>query len=130
MAAIILGVLCVGEQRYGTCAYDKEQIDADVKAIAGAVPPSAQTFFVSAPSAAWHERVDIDAMWATFETGRPTVNGYSGNIPPGYDLRTVMSNDVELADGGRRLKLWCEQQGLDLDKVAWIHDRQVMPIPR
>ncbi|MDH5654755.1 MAG: hypothetical protein OEZ34_02530, partial [Spirochaetia bacterium] len=29
---------------------------------------------------------DVDAMWASLRTGIPTVNGYSGGIPPGWKL--------------------------------------------
>ncbi|HEX7507046.1 MAG TPA: hypothetical protein VF550_09760, partial [Polyangia bacterium] len=31
-------------------------------------------------------KYQIDAMWAQLEGGVPTVNGYSGNVPPGWTL--------------------------------------------
>jgi hypothetical protein len=61
-------------------------------------------------------------MWAGLEAGVPTVNGYAGNTPPGWDL-------YRLGDGGpagrRRLETalarWAEASGLDLARVARIH---------
>jgi hypothetical protein len=34
----------------------------------------------------------LDALWASLQTKTPTLNGYSGNVPPRWpleDLRTV-----------------------------------------
>jgi hypothetical protein len=41
-----------------------------------------KVFHFSSTDTPW--KTEIDAMWASIMTGVPTINGYSGNIPPGY----------------------------------------------
>ncbi len=48
------------------------------------------TFFVTGTDESW--KTQLDAMWASIDTKIPTINGYSGNIPPAWpfeDLRNV-----------------------------------------
>ena len=33
---------------------------------------------------------DLDAMWLGLKTGRPVINGYSGNQPPGYQAMRAL----------------------------------------
>ena len=53
----------------------------------------------------------------------PTVNGYSGNIPPHYPLGIVTVRDqADLDLREQQLKDWCERHGIDPASVVWIHD--------
>ena len=128
VAAVLLGALCVGEQLYPKGGYDKVQVRAEVERITHAIPPTARTFFVSVSHAEWEFRPHYDAMWAALEAGLPTINGGLPNYPRGYDLITVAQVDLELAEDERRLRTWCEKNGLSPAEVAWVHDEKLRPI--
>jgi hypothetical protein len=127
-AALLLGALCVGEQLYPKGGYDKVQVRAEVARIARAIPPTARAFFVSVSRAEWEVRPHYDAMWAALEANLPTINGYLGNYPRGYDLITVAQTRIELEEAERRLRTWCEKNGLSPAEVAWVHDGRLRPL--
>ena len=52
-------------------------------------------------------------MWASLETGIPTINGYSGTWPPA--IRKLIMSDIPArrADIQNELARWCKQNHLD-----------------
>ena len=50
----------------------------------------------------------VDAMWASFNTGIPTINGYSGGTPPGWNFDRLESVSV------RDLSGWLALGGVDI----------------
>jgi hypothetical protein len=48
------------------------------------LPANAALFFAQTSGPAF--AAELDAMWVALRLGRPTLNGYSGNFPPGYSL--------------------------------------------
>jgi hypothetical protein len=53
----------------------------------------------------------LDAMWASFTTGVPTINGYSGNSPPGW--RGFAQEEKNIAENQRRwLSDWLTRNSL------------------
>lgn len=48
------------------------------------LPPDAILFFSQISSAPHID--ELDAMWVSMARSRPTLNGYSGNFPPGYQF--------------------------------------------
>lgn len=80
-----VALICMAEQGYRVPAYDKAADRAVVQWVAQQVPRTCRAFYFSPinPSRAWYAWT-IDAMAASDQVGIPTVNGYSGNFPPGF----------------------------------------------
>lgn len=113
--AVVLALLCCAEQLTATASYDVAEYRARVAAIAEQLDPSETApFFVAAAPGEEPYLTQLDAMWAGLEVGRATVNGYSGNFPPGYDLY-----ESNAADWRQRLAAW-EQTRLSDAKVVVI----------
>jgi hypothetical protein len=100
--ALILGVIF----EFSTVRINSSTIEEwrKHKAIAMAgvpedLPASSILFFAQHPSQSIPNQ-ELDAMWAALSLGFPTLNGYSGNIPPGY-TREYGKDCVEIS---RRLK--------------------------
>ncbi len=100
--AAALVALCVLEQARTQAGYDKEEARRDVARLAEQVPPGTHFFLVAPTSpleseeAVYH--LHLDALWASLATGVPTVNGYSGRVPPGWDFDDHML-DGPLGEG-------------------------------
>ena len=121
LAAVGLVVIVVVEQLHDLGAHDEAEYRACVDRIAEQVEPDCEAFFLStrldaAPAA--RERVrprmtQIAAMWASLEAGVPTVNGFSGHEPPGWDM--------QLAD------TWNRPMRRDLEAALerWVRERDV-----
>jgi hypothetical protein len=126
-AALAVVALCAAEQYWPTnYYYEKASSRRDVAALAARIDPRCPAFFyipVRDPAAAreWW-RFQTDAMWASLSVGIPTVNGYSGNYPPGYDALNDVENH-EPADESRLragLSRWTAQNELDPARVCVI----------
>jgi len=59
-------------------------------------------------------------MWASLETGIPTINGYSGTWPPA--IRKLIMSDIPArrADIQNELARWCKQNHLYSKRIGWI----------
>jgi hypothetical protein len=58
-------------------------------------------------------KYQLDAMWAAVEAGVPTVNGYSGNEPPGWELEDLRDPSGAPAAGlEAALGRWGRARGL------------------
>jgi hypothetical protein len=106
--------VCLLEQGVGGSTFDPAASRADVQRLAAQVGPGCQGFFYgpatgSEPS--W--KYQIDAMWAALERGIPTVNGYSGNVPPGWALEPVFRADAALL-------AWARARGLEASDLCLI----------
>jgi hypothetical protein len=69
-------------------------------------------------------------MWASLKLGIPTVNGYSGNYPPGWGTPLelgLLFNAVETPRDeqqlGQFLKAWMELKSLPQGAVCWVRGR-------
>ncbi len=88
-AVLILCLFMALEQAQTTSAYDKQAIRSRVQTIAAAVPSRCKAFyFVTSPSGSgkeepWFE-LQLDGMWAQTLAQVPTVNGFSGHVPPDW----------------------------------------------
>ncbi len=118
-------VACLLEQGTGFFHYDKQRVRVEVDALARAIPEQCEVFLYTPPPGRWIWLKDhVDAMWAGLATGRPTINGYSGNHPPGWDFRDIRLRGQE--DGvrlGTALVRWADLHGLDPRAVTWIQRR-------
>jgi hypothetical protein len=86
---VALLALAILEQGRAAPSFDKLAARVDVEQIAGKVDRVACASFLYDPKVRREPefKLQIDAMWASLETGVPTVNGYSGNFPPGWSTR-------------------------------------------
>ena len=112
--AAVLALLCVVEQgvadRSFVPALDRERVNR----IAREVPPSCAAFFYSPPPDGWPPwHAQIDALWVADEARVPTVNGYSGNSPPGWDLQDCfVRGPADRARLDAALAAWVQRWGL------------------
>ena len=84
----VVAAFCLLEQVQQPGSYDKQSLRDEVAAVAAAVPRECSSFFYAQRGDAFGlETAQLNAMWARLEVGKPTVNGYSGAIPPGWELR-------------------------------------------
>jgi len=92
--AALLAVACIAEQGTTMTTYSKVTARQRADWIAQRVGPGCRAFFFLAnregaaalPPIYYH----VDAMMAQAQRGVPTVNGYSGQFPPGYGLYEIV----------------------------------------
>lgn len=120
-----LAILCLGEQARLQPAFDRDDTRARVAALTSQVAPQCRAFY-----AARRVRPDedarfvwqLDAMEASQRLGVPTINGYSGNVPPGWEA--LDDNQLRTPADETRLRLalagWAERSGLDPSAVCFI----------
>ena len=92
LLAIALVVVIIAEQRTSTTWWEKEQSTREIGTLAALIDPTCAAFFASPegefppfPRNEWY-RYQIDAMWASLQTGIPTVNGYTSRPPIGWEM--------------------------------------------
>jgi len=85
--------------RFAPAAYDRSAANTVSAAIAAEVAKHGVPFLFLCPGKNWMT-VGLDAMWASFLAGRPTINGLSGQFPPYYfrllELNPAGSQTVSL----------------------------------
>ena len=127
MAAIVIAGICVLEQAQHIDAYDKLQLRKDTGAIAERIDKGCEAFYYAPrfrdrAEAPPQYELQIDAMWAALQTGIPTLNGYSGNLPRGWwDL---WENSWVDQQSERRMQealaRWEMFNHLDPTRICWI----------
>lgn len=122
-AAGLLGILVVLEQGTDAPMFDKHVCRRDVAMLAERVPPSGCESVLFGPARAdtpsyQHQ---LDGMFAAHRVDLPTVNGYSGNRPPGWDLEQLaMQGDADRARVESKLQEWARTSGLDASRVCLV----------
>lgn len=123
VAALLLAVVVL-EQGHRADSFDKLELRDEVAQLGAEVDPSSCRFFFYSPRTDGSEpeyRYQIDAMWAAYATGIPTLNGYSGNAPPAWHLG---GSELKTADDEKRLAGaladWMREHGLDPAGLCWI----------
>jgi hypothetical protein len=127
-AAVAAGIslFCLAEQAKYLPAFDKATHRAAITQIASRVDPQACDAFlyVAVGSAFLPWKYSIDAMWASLESGVPTINGYTGFHPEGWNLGTptiVSGADEERIEAD--LARWVERHHLDAARVCQVRLR-------
>ena len=109
-----LAVLACLEQGVTSRSVEVAIVEARADEIAARVDRTADAFLVVPRGPArrgrsWHQ---LDAMWAARRTGVPTLNGYSGNSPPGWDFGDLrLDRDDGLDDGPAAPRLMGRHHG-------------------
>jgi hypothetical protein len=66
-------------------------------------------------------KYNLDAMWVQLRTGVPTVNGYSGNQPPGWPFVNMsMVTEEEERTVTVALTRWLRSHRVDPRRVSWV----------
>lgn len=118
---LLLGLVCCAEQLSQLMVYNAP---AEHRAVENLVEHARRRqpacFLAVAPEG---ERcvAQIDAMLAASELGIPTLNGYSGNSPPGYQLYLKRPESQDEGDRNRsRIDSWVGMHQLDPETLALI----------
>jgi hypothetical protein len=117
-----IGLVIATEQWQSLGSYDKIFGRHRVAVIADAVRPDCLAFLYTPPNGSgdpwWYQ---TDAMWASIQTGVPTINGYSGNTPPGWtfylNIIGPVAHDSAIADS---LRQWASKWSLDRSRLCRI----------
>lgn len=129
--AAIACMLAVGLEQAGTLQdvkdYSKAQLRARIAMVANAVRPECAAFLFSWGQLLFEQplprppAVHILGMWAELATGVPTLNGYSGSIPPQWPLRDVrVTNDADRKRVLENVELWMQLHPHDFGNVCWV----------
>ena len=114
---LIVGVVLL-EQGQRMSSFDKQIARERAARVAHGIAPGCAAFlYTTAGGVEDPWRYHVDAIWASMIRGVPTINGYSGNEPPGwtfYDVR-IHPNDSTLAPAVAR---WIAQWKLDPRSVC------------
>ena len=111
------------EQGQAARFWDHRPVAADVARLAGHIDPGCAAFFYSpvatVPPWPWY-KYQLDAMWAGLAAGIPTVNGYSGNVPPGWALvDPIVRGPEDEARLRAALAAWEASAGI-AGEVCWV----------
>jgi hypothetical protein len=127
-----LAVLTCLEQGVTTRSIEVATVEARANEVAAQVDQSADAFlFVpQGPVRGGWPRYHLDAMWASRRTGVATINGYSGNRPPGWDFGELRIRRGESRDEvRRRLRSWAGTMGLDPGRIQVVVVDAVANLP-
>jgi hypothetical protein len=131
VAAIAIALICFLEQGLSTPSYDKREHRSTVDAIASRIDRRDAILYFSAhraevltPDEENHLSTldNLDAIWAGLERGVPTINGYSGNLPPGWAplSHTSVRDDGDSSLLDRSLRRWAREHGLPVERIRWV----------
>jgi hypothetical protein len=119
-ALFLLLVLCVVEQGQRVESYDKALVRSDVAELARQIDSASEAFLftpIRGPMPFFKHQ--LDAMWASLESGVPTVNGYSSNAPRDWDLWEVnIRNEADDRRIASALSAWTEERGVDPTRIS------------
>lgn len=95
--ALLFCLIIVFEQKTKTPAYDKFSVRKDVEALSVLAKEKKIPFYYSplfGNDYFW--KYQMDAQWASLLSRVPTINGYSGNQPKGWDLfQNAINKEVD-----------------------------------
>lgn len=117
-------VISCAEQARQLTTYHWQNNRHYVDAIEEKIDKSMDAFVISARDPKLHRTLlQLDAMFASLQSGVPTINGYSGNAPPAWyesfwDSDTTTPHQRERFQ--RSLDAWAARHDLDREKIQWI----------
>ena len=125
---ILLALACIAEQLHRLPGSSEARYRSEVARIAAGVDPDCEAFFLITHAAGVpgdsrfsrrHRRViQIMAMWAGIEAGKPTINGFYGKGPRRWRLSDIdVADEREALALERRLDHWIQAKGLKADRV-------------
>lgn len=111
VGAVVFGCMTVAEQFSPPPGpgYSASKESARLTQLAAGIPKNCEAFYIGLPptapgsSAEW----SLDAAWAAQESGVPTLHGYSGTEPPGWNLGGLKRPDFQA-----RVQEWVQRNHL------------------
>lgn len=111
---------CILEQGRSSPSYSKQQARAEDAALARLVDRRCDAFLLT-PTQGATDRYNVDALWVHTLTGRPTINGHSGNQPPDWPFLDMPTNTPkDRRKVGEALERWKRVSGIDHQDIRWI----------
>jgi len=116
--AWIVAGFCMLEQGVTTGTFDSAMNRASIARVAQQVIPGRKAFYYRPRERQPFFLYQLDAMWASLLLGVPTINGYSGHFPPGWDgfLLIDFGRDIDLH---RVASEWEQANGLWHDQIQY-----------
>jgi hypothetical protein len=126
---VLVGMFVIAEASTGTIRVShKSEWRERVEYLSASIPtelPAESVLFFAQKQPPWFAS-EIDAMWVSLLEGRPTMNGYSGQYPPGW--RLDYGNDcLELLIRLQSYAGWVRDRGLPAEDYEALYSR-VTPI--
>jgi hypothetical protein len=132
-AVLVVASACILEQGHTTPSYDKRAVREEVARLAAKIAPECDAFFYGAVELEpYRWKTQIDAMWAGWVAGKPTINGYSGNVPPGWSpIRAALFSESgpDLRRLSQEVGRWLRLYGLNASRICWIGLPPPPPLP-
>ncbi|MGQ0508498.1 MAG: NBR1-Ig-like domain-containing protein [Myxococcaceae bacterium] len=124
--AVALCAFAMLEQLNLGFSFSKTLDRRDVQAIVNEIDPRKCDAFYFSPVGGrgpyW--KYQNDAMIAALKANVPTLNGYSGHEPPGWDLKNLtLWSDADLQRTQAALGQWIAGNGMDASRMCWIRLR-------
>ena len=95
VAGVLLAMVAIEQINVGQSAFVSRTFERAHLARLDRAPSTCRTFFVAPqPGRQWFE-VQMDAMMIAMALRLPTINGYSGFMPPGWELYDTNAPDYE-----------------------------------
>jgi hypothetical protein len=117
---------CCLEQAACAPTYQKTEARARVAAVAPQIDRSAKAFYWSPVTNDPGFMVFLDAMWASTQTEVPTIDGYSGLMPPGYQALGMVRREGSKAESrafDQALEDWCRRNKVRPSEIQRIPSR-------
>ena len=119
VAGWIVALVCLAEQAVTTDTFDAAANQASIADIARRIDRGRDAFYYHPCHKQRFFLYQLDAMWASLATGKPTINGYSGYAPPDW-VRFFIVDFIPRRGGGRPHRVGADGRGLSPDRVQWI----------
>lgn len=124
-AALLLTALCLLEQGSTAPWINEARTERRSRSLAARLPDDCRAFFYTDSGVAWPDhpaRPALDAMWASIESGVPTLNGYSGYRPNAWRLwNNQPESEQERAWLREAVAEWLAVNALDGEGICWLH---------
>jgi hypothetical protein len=130
LTALALGLWMMLEQGFNAPMYAKTPLRQNIERLAGRIDPSCESFLYTPIASGQAPYVYmIDAMFAGLIVGKPTVNGYSGNAPPQWDLGNIDLWSLQDEERVKRaLDHWRTVNHLAESQVCWLQTNHALPL--
>lgn len=135
LAVVALTVMCM-EQVVTTASYDKFMARKDVEKIVGTLGTDQKPFYYAVAvkpdqTLSPPYKDQLDAMMAQLAINIPTINGYSGMHPEGWEMlrEPSVQSRIEAIVLERRLQGWLQKSKQDLQSFRLVFSGDVASLP-
>jgi hypothetical protein len=119
LASWIVVLICLAEQGMTPKTFDAVANRTKIEELARQVDRSRAAFYYHPCGDQPYYVYHLDAMWASLESGVPTINGYSGYAPRAWeDFYFVDQDDGPEVDAV--LATWARTYGPPRERIQWI----------